>query len=272
MKSLIRCLAFSALAIPGFLLADDFGDDPFGGDGQFVNGAAPKQIRIVVDFIEVKAEFATKMLAKQRTGSNDADLYRAALEAIEKEENGRILDSAMIVTRSGQRAKVESGEEVIYPTEFIQAEAVDTEEDKNKKEKEKEEPKPKRGIIPPLPTAFDMRPVGLTLEVDPVVDADNITIELNIAPELVYENEDNVFAIWETDEATTFVEQPTFFVMKFSTAVTLTDGQPLLATVHTPRDKDGKRDGTKKVLAFVRADILRHDRILEDDKEVANGL
>ena len=93
-------------------------------------------------------------------------------------------------------------------------------------------------VTPANPTAFEMRPVGVTLEVDPVVGADGYTIELNIAPEVVefegfinYGSPIQSGAIDALGMPTTIVltenriEQPVFASRKLSTAVTIWDGQ-----------------------------------------------
>jgi len=93
-------------------------------------------------------------------------------------------------------------------------------------------------VTPANPTAFEMRPVGVTLEVDPVVGADGFTIELNIAPEVVefegfinYGSPIQSGAINALGQPTTIVltenriEQPVFASRKLSTAVTIWDGQ-----------------------------------------------
>ena len=83
-----------------------------------------------------------------------------------------------------------------------------------------------------------MRPVGVTLEVDPVVGADGFTLELNIAPEVTefegfinYGSPIQTGAVDALGQSTTIVltenriEQPVFSTRKLTTSVTIWDGQ-----------------------------------------------
>lgn len=206
----------------------------------------PRQVRIITEYFEVSQETATAIFSEERNGANDSDLRTRVLEMVKKKE-ARVIDSASVTTRSGQRAKMEAIEEVIYPTEYDPPETAASSDGKSKM----------GGFAPPNPTAFEMRPVGITLEVDPVIGADGFTVEVNIAPEIVYENEPTVLAKWKTKEAEAEVTEPVFYSLKLSTAISLITGQPHMAAVLSPRnEKTGKRDSERKVLVFVRADIL----------------
>jgi hypothetical protein len=206
-----------------------------------------KEVRVIVEFIEVSQEYVTTILYEERNGMNDNDLRAKVLEEVKKKEDARMIDTSIVTTRSGQRAKVESTEEKIYPTEFDPpVAAASKDKDGNGKEV----------VAPPLPTAFEMRPVGITLEVDPVIGADGVSVDLNIAPEIVYQNDDTLFAKWKTKEAEAEITQPVFYSLKMSTSITLISGQAHLAGVLSPKDEKGRRDGSRKVLLFVRADIL----------------
>ena len=83
-----------------------------------------------------------------------------------------------------------------------------------------------------------MRPVGVTLEVDPVVGPDGFTLELNIAPEVTefegfvnYGSPISTGAVDALGAPTTVVltenriEQPVFSTRKLTTSVTIWDGQ-----------------------------------------------
>ena len=74
-------------------------------------------------------------------------------------------------------------------------------------------------MIPPNSTAFDVRNVGTTVEVEPNVDSDGVTVSLNIAPEIVYHAGKDVFGKWKTKETETEVAMPRFYVMKCQTNV-----------------------------------------------------
>ena len=228
------------LAVAGMAHAQDtVGTAEFDPLGEHLD--LPKVVRVIVEFFEVSQEYATELVARERESTNDSDLRAEVVEMIKKKEDARAIDTASVTTRSGQRAKVESIKEVIYPTEYEPpiAEGVKG-MDGEKKEK----------IAPPTPTAFEMRPVGTTLEVDPIVGLDGVTVELNIAPEIVYQNEDRVFAVWKSKEVESIISMPEFYTLKMSTSITMLSGQTQLAGILAPQDD------LHKVLVFVKAGIL----------------
>jgi general secretion pathway protein D len=172
--------------------------------------------------------------------------FQMVIRALKQKKGADLMSAPSVVTRSGQRAKIEIIREFIYPTEYDPPEipqnfgsstlgggggggffgdvsAASTSS---------------FPVTPANPTAFEMRPVGVTLEVDPVVGADGLTIELNIAPEVVefegfinYGSPIQSGAIDALGRPTTIVltenriEQPVFASRKLSTAVTIWDGQ-----------------------------------------------
>ncbi|MEM0895658.1 MAG: Amuc_1098 family type IV pilus outer membrane protein [Verrucomicrobiota bacterium] len=166
--------------------------------------------------------------------------FQVVVRALAQKKGTDLMSAPSIVTRSGQRAKIEVIREFIYPTEYDPPEipqefgsitttgfAPGTAANVSS-----------FPVTPANPTAFEMRPVGVTMEVDPVVDADNFTIELNIAPEVVefegFVNYGSPIQTGATDALgfpTTVVLteneilQPVFSTRKLSTAVTIWDGQ-----------------------------------------------
>ncbi len=93
-------------------------------------------------------------------------------------------------------------------------------------------------VTPANPTAFDVRNVGVTMEVEPNVDADGFTISLNIAPEVVeFEGFINYGSPIQTSATNALgqpvqvtltdnrILQPVFSVRRMQTNVTIWDGQ-----------------------------------------------
>ncbi len=110
--------------------------------------------------------------------------FQVMIRALRQRKGVDLMTAPSVMARSGQRAKIEVIREFIYPTEYDPPEIpnqVGT-----------------TGITGPLggstgtfpvtpatPTAFETRNTGVTLEVDPVLGADNFTIDLNLSPEVV---------------------------------------------------------------------------------------
>lgn len=143
-----------------------------------------------------------------------------------------------VTTRSGQRANIEVVREFIYPTEFNPPQIPTNVGGGN------------GGggggggatvinipVTPTTPTAFTMRPVGVRLEVEPVIGPDGYTIDLNLAPEVTefegFINYGSPIQIAATDAlgnptpivlTENRIPQPVFSVRKITTAVTVWDG------------------------------------------------
>jgi general secretion pathway protein D len=175
--------------------------------------------------------------------------FQVVIRALQQRKGTDLMTAPSVVTRSGQRAKIEIIREFIYPTEFDPPEIPQDFGGGNNfggggfggfagiQPNFGQAPN-SFPVTPANPTAFEMRPVGVTLEVDPVVGADGFTIELNIAPEVVefegfinYGSPIQTGAVDALGNPTTVVltenriTQPVFSTRKLTTAVTIWDGQ-----------------------------------------------
>ncbi|MBP7950794.1 MAG: tetratricopeptide repeat protein [Verrucomicrobiales bacterium] len=174
--------------------------------------------------------------------------FQMVMRALAQKKGVDLLTAPSIVTRSGQRAKIEIIREFPYPTDFdppqipqdfgnnqlnggggfpgipgaaAQPTAINS-----------------FPVTPTTPTTFEVRNTGVSMEVDPVVAEDGYTIDLNLAPEVVefegfinYGSPINTGAINALGVPTTVVltenriEQPVFATRKLNTAVTIWDQQ-----------------------------------------------
>ncbi len=165
--------------------------------------------------------------------------FQVMIRALDQKKGVDLLSAPSVMARSGQRAKVEVIREFIYPTEYDPPEipnqfggsvgggvggVVST-----------------QGgfpVTPANPTAFETRNTGVTLEVDPVLGADQFTIDLNLAPEVVeFDGFINYGSpiLSSSVNALGFVtpvvvtenriEMPVFNTRRVSTQVTIWDGQ-----------------------------------------------
>ncbi len=244
-------LFLCAALLPSVSPAQTVGTPDFDPLGEHLD--LPKVIRIMVEFVEMPHEELTKLIEPVRHGADDAEM-RADAKKLVKEKKARILETTVITTTAGQRAKVESVLEKIYPTQYDSPRISDDDagSDSNKGSKKAR----RAAVTPPNPTAFDVRNLGTTMEVEPNVDADGVTVNLNIAPEIVYHAGDDVYAEWNTPDAKSDVTQPRFCVMKCQTNITIIAGKYHMAAVLTPKGEGGEPDTDRKVAMFIRADIL----------------
>jgi general secretion pathway protein D len=148
------------------------------------------------------------------------------------------MSAPSITTRSGQRATIEVVREFIYPTEFDPPQIPQNFGATSTTSTTGTSATSSFPVTPTTPTAFEMRPVGVRMEVDPVIGPDGYTIDLNLAPEVTefegfinYGSPINTSSTDALGNPTTVtltenkIEQPIFSTRKVTTAVTVWDGQ-----------------------------------------------
>ena len=170
--------------------------------------------------------------------------FGMVLRALSQRKGVDLMSAPSVTTKGGQQATVEVIREFIYPTEFdppqiptnvgsagggggIIGGATTT---------------PSIPVTPTTPTAFEMRPVGVRMEVDPVI-GENGSIDLNLLPEVtefdgfinygspIYSVQPLTDAFGVTIGSTRVeltpntINQPIFSTRKVKTSVTVWDGQ-----------------------------------------------
>ncbi|MEX2579595.1 MAG: Amuc_1098 family type IV pilus outer membrane protein [Verrucomicrobiales bacterium] len=165
--------------------------------------------------------------------------FQVMIRALSQKKGVDLLSAPSVMARSGQRAKIEVIREFIYPTEY------DPPEIPNQFGSISSDPLLGGGqsagtfpVTPATPTAFETRNTGVTLEVDPVLGADEFTIDLNLAPEVVefdgfinygspiQTTATNALGFTETVVITpNIINMPIFNTRKVTTQVTIWDGQ-----------------------------------------------
>jgi len=99
--------------------------------------------------------------------------FQVVLRALNQSKGVDLVSAPKVTTQSGKRATIEIVREFLYPAEYdlpqVSAAAGST----------------FTPVVPTTPTSFEMKPTGITLEVEPTVGPDGYTIELNLAPRVV---------------------------------------------------------------------------------------
>ncbi len=224
--------------------------DPFGE-----SNAPSKLVRVQVEFIEVSHDQLTELMFGEKPAANDVEL-RKQVAALVKDGKASILETMLCTSRSGQKATAESIEEFIYPTEYEPATLpesvqVDKKDDGSAVTSVRRDP-----ATGPTPTAFDTRNLGSTLEIEPTLSQDGTIIDLRFVPEIVYHVGNEIWAEWKGEHGNSPIQMPKLYVLRINTAVTLAAGTPMLAAALSPKDADGHPDFTRKLMVFVRADVL----------------
>lgn len=203
-----------------------------------------RQLHIFVEYIEAEHAEFSEWLFEHRLDTDGTEL-RSELQEWIRDGKASVVETMAVTARSGERSKVESGSEFIYPTEF------DPPEIPHKVELVNQSKAPTTAVNP---TGFETRHLGITLEVDPVIGADNFTISLSLAPEKVAIEG---YTTWPNEEVVPLFKErmPTFHTMKFTTSVTVTDGRYAFLGTLRPRETTTEGIEDPVVLGFVRADV-----------------
>ena len=218
----------------------------------------PKQIRVQVEFIEVSHEQLAELLFAPKVPANGTEL-RKQLAQLVKDGKAAIVQTMLCIARSGQKATTESIEEYIYPTEYEPAE-LPAEPSKDKDKDDNTKATRLDPAVGPTPTAFETRNLGSTLEIEPTLSENGRIIDLRFVPEIVYHVGNTVWAEWKGEHGNSPVQMPTFYTLRVNTSVTLADGQSMLVAALSPKNKDGVPDFTRKLMVFVKADVITTGR------------
>lgn len=178
---------------------------------------------------------------------NPASLDPAFAELLRKvsEAKARIVGIASLITKSGERAVAENIDEVRYPIEFEPPSL--NESGKAFAEDPKGEPSPDTPpsvaavkdpapieMLAAIPTGFETRNAGVSLELEPTLDPATMQIHLQLATQrVVFKGmEKHSITIGNT---TSIVEQPRFATNKVQTVLTIkSGGRVLLGTFKSP--------------------------------------
>ncbi|MBN8709147.1 MAG: hypothetical protein BGO12_07795 [Verrucomicrobia bacterium 61-8] len=99
--------------------------------------------------------------------------FQVVIRALSQNKGVDLVSAPKVTTKSGQRATIQIVREFRYPTEYdlpqVSASSGST----------------YQPVVPTTPTAFDTKPVGITLEVEPTVGPDGFTIDLTLSPRVV---------------------------------------------------------------------------------------
>ncbi|MFZ4598773.1 MAG: Amuc_1098 family type IV pilus outer membrane protein [Terrimicrobiaceae bacterium] len=99
--------------------------------------------------------------------------FQVVLRALNQSKGVDLVSAPKVTTKSGQRATIEIVREFRYPSEYDLPQVTQSSGTTF------------TPATPTSPTAFEMKPTGITLEVEPTVGPDGYTIDLVLAPRVV---------------------------------------------------------------------------------------
>ena len=172
--------------------------------------------------------------------------FQVVIRALNQKKGVDLLSAPRVTTKSGQRAVIEIVREFRYPTQFQPPQIP-----QSFRGGDSFSQNPLTGasssstgafpVTPTTPTAFETRNTGVTLEVEPVVGPDGVTIDLNLVPQVVeFEGfinygspiqtvSTNLLGVSQTNILTpNVINQPIFSARKVTTSVSVWDGQTVV--------------------------------------------
>lgn len=224
--------------------------DPF--DPEF---GAPKLVRVQLEYIEISQRDLTRLMMEEKSTRTDATDLRMIVQKMVDTNEAKIIDTQMVVSRSGQKSTTESRKELIYPTEFEPVKNLPPVEGEQASEKT-----PKVSSIclnPATPSSFETRNVGSSFEVEPYIGENDKIIDIRILTQYIWYTGNT---IWHesksTDKNAYKIETPEFYLVSIDTSITTITGQYVLVGIVSPKDAKGQADPDRKVMAFLKCDVL----------------
>jgi hypothetical protein len=209
----------------------------------------PKLAQVQIEFVEMSHEALTKLLFLAKPASSDATKLREQVQEMVAKNEAKVLETQLVVAKSSQKASTESIHEFIYPTEYQQP-TLPCGDPGNKSNED-------APFTPPVPTAFDTRNLGSTLEIEPTIGEGDRLIDIRLLPELVWHTGNTVWHDGKDGFGNpTKIQMPDMSVVRLTTAITCINGQYTLAGVLSPKNDKGEVDMTRKLMVFVKCDVL----------------
>ena len=245
--SLVLVISLLASVITRSQTHDPFAEDPNASD------IPPSMVRVHAEFIEMPHPIYTALMAAPRTSTNDSDLRAQCAKLIEKKE-ARIIESLAVTAHPGQTATTEGISEFIYPTEPEYNNSLPGGQPFARL------PYSIASGSALVPPSLDIKNTGSTIEVEAQISNDLKIIDLRFTPTIVYHTTNDVWDNWTNGEVSVDLSKPRFYVIKAKVGANLITGQPLMISTHSPQDEKGVPDPSRKIMLFVRADIITHDQ------------
>jgi general secretion pathway protein D len=166
--------------------------------------------------------------------------FQVVIRALNQKKGVDLLSAPKVTTKSGQRAVIEIVREFRYPTTFTQPQVPSISSSTTTVV---------NGVVPVVvtpttPQTFETRNTGVTLEVEPVVGPDGVTIDLNLVPQVVefegfinYGSPINAVGVNTVAGISVsspvlltenVINQPVFSTRKVTTNVSVWDGQTVV--------------------------------------------
>jgi hypothetical protein len=253
-----------------FLLASTFARviafsaDDVGLAAQPVAGPPQPNVRIELQVVAIPEQIGFPLAAEMKQ-KEKIEAANTRIQELLAKGTAKLIGWPIIITRSGQRAVSEGIKEIRYADEYepptvsvapnFGGDPAPRPAPGPAAPGAADNPSPPTPPVPPaepiikiaptvdvttfegVPTGFQTRNTGVTLEVEPTLSADGKTIELNLVPEHTRLKGFNKVTIeGAARKGKVVVEQPEFHTNKITTSLTLRNGERVLMGVYPTDD------------------------------------
>lgn len=212
-------------------------------------------VQVQVEFIELPHANLTELLMAGSAAKGRE--LRGRVEPLLKAGTAKILETQVVTGRSGEKLSSQAVQELIYPTEYQMWNNLHPSPLGGGLGAVASPPPTFPAAAPFIPTSFETRNMGSSLEVEPILSADGKVIDMLIDPELTWYTGDSIWMEQKDTIGNAFrIQMPEIYSLKFHTALTLRAGSVLFTAALSPKDENGKADLSRKVMVFVKADVV----------------
>lgn len=220
--------------------------DPFTAGAK---DGAPKNISVQLEYIEMTHKDLTRLLMEYKPTSSDATALRVKVQEMVDKDLAKVMETKMVINRSGQKSSTESIKEFVYPVDYDLSPTPRIEGSTETQE---------RPVAPfGIPNAYETRNTGSTFEVETHLGQDNKIIDVRIVSQQVWHTGENIWCELKDKLGNVYKNtSQDFYKIGIDTSVTVVSGQYFLLGVVSPKDAKGKVDSERKVMAFLKCDVL----------------
>lgn len=216
----------------------------------------PRMIQCQFECIELSHEEMTRLLFLRDQSIADATDLRKDLQALVAKGKAKVVDTMLVDARSGQRTTSEAEQEYIYPTQYEPSRVPASPSLPQKTITAQDIQVLEWLRTPPMPTGFEPRNIGNSIEVEPTIGADDRYVDLRFTWEIVDHHGEKTWQSYKDSQANIYkVEMPIFYKKQVTTAITCVTSKYSLAGVVDPQDAQGKRDPNRKWMLFAKCEV-----------------
>ena len=212
----------------------------------------PRLIQCQLECVEVSHEDMTNLLFLRDQSFAEATQLRKQLQEMIAVKKAKVVDTMVLVAKSGQAAQSQSLLEYIRiggygAPSFGGHEPRTSPADGTTQSSMREMP---------IPSYFDTREVGGSLEVEPTLGNDNKTIDIRFSWNVVDHEGEKAWLDYKDLRNNAYkIEMSKFFVKRVSTSFTCVPSSYTLVATVDPQNEKGRRDTSRKWLIFAKCEV-----------------